>query len=93
MKLAAALIAIPAFAALAACEVSVDENIQEAAANQMEAIEGEAANLTAEAQAGAADVANTLENQAAALQDELDPNRQEAGNATAGNETEPANSQ
>ena len=93
MKLVSAAAALTAFAALAACEVKREENVQAAADNQIEALTNEAAEITADAENGVSDAANTLENQAAALRDESAGETQTPAVDNSAGNTAAANSQ
>jgi hypothetical protein len=84
MKLTAKLLALSAFAALAACSGSADENIAAAAENDVESLGDDIANVAEDAANTASDVGAAVENGAEAAADELTGDNA-AGNGSVGN--------
>jgi hypothetical protein len=74
MRFPSAILAAATCAALAACGSADTENVQTKAENTSAALENEAGQIAAEAENGVDSVVDTLENQAAALDEQFDAN-------------------
>ena len=83
MKYLHAIIAFAAAAAVSACGQSEPEKIQAKAEDTVEQLENEAAQITADAENGVQSAVDTLENQAAALEQPFEGNEAGANQAEA----------
>ncbi len=86
MKLAAAFVAPILLATLAACGEVEPENIQAKAEDTADMLENEANQITADAENGVQSAVDTLENQAAALEEQFEGNEAAGNDAAAGNQ-------